>query len=49
MRYLKGDELASPIELSGYAVVTYQGAALGGVKISSGRMKNHYPKGLRNK
>ena len=48
-RYLEGEELGCDSSPSGYAVVTFMGAALGGVKISSGRMKNHYPKGLRNK
>ena len=32
---------------SGYAVVTYCGAPLGGVKISTGTAKNLYPKGIR--
>ena len=49
MKYLDGEELGCEAGLSGYAVVTFMEAALGGVKISGGRMKNHYPKGLRNK
>lgn len=32
---------------NGYGVVTFHGATLGGVKVSAGRAKNHYPKGLR--
>ena len=48
-RYLSGEELDVGREGSGWCVVTVGGAALGGGKISSGRMKNHYPKGLRNK
>lgn len=51
-QYLSGAEL--PCEAGeygengdGWAVVTTCGIPLGGVKISSGRAKNHYPKGLR--
>jgi signal peptidase I len=33
---------------NGWCAVTYEGVALGGGKISGGRVKNHYPKGLRN-
>ena len=31
----------------GWACVTVDGASLGGVKVTSGVAKNHYPKGLR--
>ncbi len=31
---------------SGYAAVMVDGCALGGAKVSAGRAKNHYPKGL---
>ena len=48
-RYLLGEEIAAAEGESGWCVVTVFGASLGGGKISSGRMKNHYPKGLRNK
>jgi len=47
--YLSGEEIASSLSGSGYLAVTYKGASLGGGKLSSGRIKNHYPKGLRNK
>lgn len=48
--YLRGEELDVP-ELaseSGFAAVLYEGAPLGGGKLVNGRLKNHYPKGLRN-
>jgi NOL1/NOP2/sun family putative RNA methylase len=51
--YLRGEEL--PLTVSeascgnGYAVVLYAGAPLGGGKIVGDRLKNHYPKGLRNR
>lgn len=45
-RYLHGEEI--PVECeNGWAVVTTQGCSVGGVKVVSGRAKNHYPKGLR--
>jgi NOL1/NOP2/fmu family ribosome biogenesis protein len=47
-KYLSGQEIEAP-ELSGkgFAAVFYENAALGGAKLSDGRLKNHYPKGLR--
>lgn len=45
-RYLRGEEIATEME-NGWAVVTTAGCAVGGVKVVSGRAKNHYPKGLR--
>ena len=48
-RYLRGEEIDAP-ELqgeNGFAAVLYEGAPLGGGKAVDGRMKNHYPKGLR--
>ena len=47
MRYLHGEELAQS-EGAGYAAVFYGPLALGGAKIANARLKNHYPKGLRN-
>lgn len=44
--YIKGLELDCDA-FGGYGVVTFHGATLGGVKVSAGRAKNHYPKGLR--
>ncbi len=44
--YLHGDTFACGIP-SGYAAVTVLGVPLGGIKVSGGIAKNHYPKGLR--
>ena len=47
-KYLHGEEIVKPeIKEKGYAVVTRNGFAIGGVKISNGRLKNLYPRGLR--
>ncbi len=49
--YLRGEEIAAP-ELAGqngFAALLYEGAPLGGGKAVDGRLKNHYPKGLRNR
>ncbi len=49
-KYLHGEEIDSiDIKDSGWCSVLYEGAALGGGKMSNGKIKNHYPKGLRNK
>ncbi len=45
-QYLRGETIPSVL-CDGYAVVTVDGCALGGVKVSKGIAKNHYPKGLR--
>lgn len=45
-RYLHGEEIETDAE-NGWAVVTVDGCAVGGAKVSGGRAKNHYPKGLR--
>ena len=48
--YIKGMEIDisdRPDIPDGYATLMVDGCALGGVKISGGRAKNHYPKGLR--
>ncbi len=47
LRYLHGEELAFAGE-NGFAAVFHNGIALGGGKCAAGRLKNHYPKGLRN-
>lgn len=47
-RYLRGEEINSTLS-DGWAVVTVCGCPIGGVKVSCGRAKNHYPKGLRTK
>ena len=51
-KYLAGEEIDAPELLdtkNGYAAVLFEGAPLGGGKHVAGRLKNHYPKGLRNK
>ena len=47
-RYLSGEEIDVDSSVSGWCAVTYRGVPLGGGKASGGRLKNHYPKGLRN-
>ncbi len=47
-KYLHGEEIEATITDNGWCCVTYEGVALGGGKISGGRIKNHYPKELRN-
>ncbi len=48
-RYLRGEEIEAPELENGWACVTVDGCTLGGAKLSGGRAKNHYPKGLREK
>ena len=45
-RYLHGEEISVECE-NGWAVITTMGCSVGGVKVTAGRAKNHYPKGLR--
>ena len=47
-KYLRGEEIEADSD-NGWCAVLYEGVALGGGKISGGRLKNHYPTGLRNK
>lgn len=47
-KYLHGEEFETDCD-NGWASVTVDGCALGGVKVVNGRAKNHYPKGLRIK
>lgn len=47
LSYLKGEELECTLP-DGYGCVLVNGISLGGFKISAGKFKNHYPKGLRN-
>ncbi len=47
-KYLHGEEFETDCE-NGWAAVLVEGCAVGGVKVVSGRAKNHYPKGLRTK
>lgn len=46
-KYLKGETLEVDI-LDGYGALFVDGCSLGGFKISKGKFKNFYPKGLRN-
>lgn len=48
IKYLRGEEFDTDCD-NGWAVVTVAGCTLGGVKVVSGKAKNHYPKGLRLK
>ena len=49
-RYLRGEEIeAKEADGSGFVAVLYEGAVIGGGKLSGGKIKNHYPKGLRLK
>lgn len=47
-KYLHGEEIEVDCD-NGWAVITTKGCSIGGVKVVSGRAKNHYPKGLRLK
>ena len=47
-KYLHGEEIEAHCE-NGWAAVTVNGCTVGGAKVSGGRAKNHYPKGLRTK
>lgn len=47
-KYLHGEEISCDTD-NGWAVVTVNGCSVGGVKVSGGKGKNHYPKGLRVK
>ncbi len=46
-KYLRGETLDVELE-DGYGVILVNNCALGGFKISKGKFKNFYPKGLRN-
>ena len=46
-KYLKGEELDIDTK-NGIYVITHQGIYLGGGKAVNGRLKNYYPKELRN-
>ncbi|MBQ7333232.1 MAG: methyltransferase domain-containing protein [Clostridia bacterium] len=47
-KYLFGEEIDAPeISGKGYVAVLYENVTLGGGKLSDGKLKNHYPKGLR--
>ena len=47
-QYLSGEEIdAKEVSGKGYIAILYENVTLGGGKLSDGRVKNHYPKGLR--
>ncbi len=46
--YLRGDEIEAKTAAKGWCCVMVDGYPLGGGKVSAGRVKNHYPKALRN-
>ena len=46
-KYLHGEELARNDVANGYAVVVKDGYPIGGTKVSNGKLKNLYPKGMR--
>ena len=51
MEFSQGKLVLDGIETEldgGWCAVSYEGAVIGGGKISGGKIKNHYPKGLRN-
>ena len=47
VKYLEGQELELSLP-EGFGAVVIEGCALGGFKSVGGRLKNRYPKGLRN-
>ena len=50
LKYLHGEEIdVQSFEGDGWCAVFYEGCSLGGGKASRGKIKNHYPKGLRIK
>ena len=48
-RYLAGEEIDAGENMKGWCAILFEGAALGGGKASGGKIKNHYPKGLRTR
>lgn len=48
-KYLAGEEIDGPSDMRGWCALLFFGAPLGCGKASGGRIKNHYPKGLRNR
>lgn len=47
VKYLRGETFDCDLD-DGFGAVLINGCAVGGFKISGGKFKNHYPKGLRN-
>ena len=48
-KYLAGEEIETQGAAKGWCAVMFEGASLGGGKASGGKIKNHYPKGLRTR
>ena len=48
LKYIHGEEISADCE-NGWTVVTVNGCPIGGAKAVNGKLKNHYPKGLRIK
>ena len=46
--WLRGEEIAAATAQNGWCAVLVDGLPLGAGKVSGGRVKNHYPKALRN-
>ncbi len=46
-KFLKGEELTVDSDIKGFCAITYNGLVLGYGKASGGKIKNHFPKGLR--
>ena len=46
--WLRGEEIPAQTAAPGWCAVLVDGLPLGGGKVSGGRVKNHYPKALRN-
>ncbi len=46
--WLRGEEIQAGTAQNGWCAVLVDGWPLGGGKVSGGRIKNHYPKALRN-
>lgn len=46
--WLRGEEIEAVTAKNGWCAVLVDGLPLGGGKVSGGRVKNHYPKALRN-
>ncbi len=48
-KFLRGEEIPADTNEKGFTLVSVEGIPLGFGKASSGRLKNKYPKGLRNR
>ena len=48
MKYLQGEEINYSGNLNGICVITYKNTPIGGGKITNNKIKNYYPKELRN-